>query len=70
MKDQINPDHYKVGNIETYDFITAKKLSYTLGNVIKYVVRCEHKGGIVDLQKAMWYLQKAIDNYDRSEHTS
>lgn len=66
MTDQINPSHYKQGDIETYDFIFAKKLSYALGNVIKYIVRHKFKGGIVDLQKAMWYLQKAIDEYDRS----
>ena len=66
MTDQINPSHYKQGNIETYDFIMEKKLSYPLGNVIKYIVRHKFKGGVVDLEKAKWYLQKAIDEYDRS----
>ena len=66
MTDQINPSHYKQGNIETYDFIIAKKLSYALGNVIKYIVTYKFKGGLVDLEKAKWYLQKAIDDYDRS----
>ena len=66
MTDQINPSHYKQGNIETYDFISPKKLSYALGNVIKYIVRHKFKGGVVDLEKAKWYLQKAIDEYDRS----
>ena len=66
MTDQINPSHYKQGNIETYDFIIAKKLSYALGNVIKYIVRHKFKGGVVDLEKAKWYLQKEIDDYDRS----
>jgi hypothetical protein len=65
MTDQINPSHYKQGTIETYDFIMDKKLSYPLGNVVKYIVRHNHKGGVVDLQKAMWYLQRAIDDYDR-----
>tara|TARA_R100000734_G_C3218856_1_gene31155 strand:+ start:73 stop:285 length:213 start_codon:yes stop_codon:yes gene_type:complete len=70
MTDQINPNHYKTGNIETYDFIIAKNLSYALGNVIKYIVRHKYKGGIVDLEKAKWYLQKAIDEYDRSKGSS
>lgn len=65
MTDQINPSHYKQGTIETYDFIMDKKLSYPLGNVVKYIIRHKHKGGVVDLQKAMWYLQRAIDDYDR-----
>jgi len=34
--------------------------------VIKYIVRHKFKGGVVDLEKAKWYLQKAIDEYDRS----
>ena len=30
-------------------------------NVIKYVIRYHEKGGIVDLQKARWYLERLID---------
>ena len=33
--DPVNhPEHYKVGGIETIDFIEAKSLSYNLGNVV------------------------------------
>jgi hypothetical protein len=56
-----HPAHYTAGNIETYDFIVAKKLSYELGNVVKYVSRAEYKGNkLQDLQKARWYLDAAI----------
>ena len=56
-----HPAHYTAGNIETYDFIVAKKLSYELGNVVKYVSRAEYKGNkLQDLQKAQWYLTAAI----------
>jgi hypothetical protein len=56
-----NPTHYKVGGIETIDFIEAKKLCYHLGNVVKYVTRAEHKGSrLEDLQKARWYLDREI----------
>jgi len=59
--DPINPDHYKVGGIETADYIDAKKLGYNLGNVIKYVSRANHKGNpLEDLQKAKWYLERQI----------
>ena len=59
--DPINPDHYKIGGIETADFIEAKKLGYNLGNVIKYVSRADHKGErIEDLKKAQWYLEREI----------
>jgi hypothetical protein len=60
--DNVNhPDHYKVGGIETIDFIEAKGLDYYLGNVVKYVSRANHKGNRrEDLEKAKWYLNRAI----------
>ena len=63
--DNVNhPAHYKVGGIETIDFIEAKKLSYNLGNVVKYITRADHKGNTIeDLQKARWYLNREIANH-------
>ena len=63
--DNVNhPAHYKVGGIETIDFIEAKKLSYNLGNVAKYITRADHKGNVIeDLQKARWYLNREIANH-------
>ena len=58
-----HPPHYKVGGIETIDFIEAKGLDYHLGNVIKYISRANHKGSkLENLKKAQWYLSRAIDN--------
>lgn len=61
--DSVNhPPHYKVGGIETIDFIEAKGLGYHLGNVIKYVTRSDHKDNkLEDLRKAQWYLTRAIE---------
>lgn len=63
--DNVNhPAHYKVGGIETIDFIEAKQLNYNLGNVVKYITRADHKGNnIEDLQKARWYLNREIANH-------
>ena len=60
--DNVNhPAHYKVGGIETIDFIEAKKLNYNIGNVVKYVTRADHKGNrLEDLEKARWYLDREI----------
>ena len=56
-----HPAHYKVGGIETIDFIDAKQLDYYLANVVKYVSRADHKGNRKqDLEKAKWYLDRAI----------
>jgi len=61
-KETVNhPPHYKVGGIETIDFIEAKGLDYCLGNVVKYITRADHKGNKKeDLLKAQWYLTRAI----------
>jgi len=60
--DAVNhPPHYKVGGIETIDFIEAKKLNYNLGNVVKYIARADHKNNRQqDLEKAMWYLTREL----------
>ena len=60
--DPVNhPAHYKVGGIETIDFIEAKKLNYNMGNAVKYISRADHKGNKKqDLEKAVWYIQREI----------
>ena len=60
--DPVNhPEHYKVGGIETIDFIEAKGLSYHLGNVVKYITRADHKGNRLQAsEKAQWYLSREI----------
>jgi len=56
-----HPAHYKVGGIETIDFIEAKKLNYNIGNVVKYLTRADNKGNkLEDLRKAQWYLTREI----------
>lgn len=59
-KDNINPTHYKQGNIEVIDFILDQQLNYLEGNVIKYVSRYKYKNGLEDLKKAQWYLNKIM----------
>jgi hypothetical protein len=66
-EDNVNhPPHYKVGGIETIDFIEAKKLNYNLGNVIKYITRADHKGSRnEDLKKALWYLNREVSKLSK-----
>jgi hypothetical protein len=59
-KDNINPSHYKQGNIEVIDFILDQRLNYLEGNVVKYVSRYKYKNGLEDLKKAQWYLNKIM----------
>jgi len=69
--DNINPKHYKIGGIETFDFIEAKlseeQLSgFCKGLIFKYLARSDHKGKLEDLKKAKWYLDKLINKLDKS----
>ena len=58
-----NPKHYdRVGfGIQPLEYITANELDFLEGNVIKYVTRYPHKGGVNDLLKARTYLEKLIE---------
>ena len=69
ITDNVNhPAHYKVGGIETIDFIEAKNLSYHLGNVVKYIARADSKGNREeDLLKARWYLNREIAKFSKEQ---
>jgi hypothetical protein len=69
LTDNVNhPAHYKVGGIETIDFIEAKQLGYNLGNVVKYVSRARYKVGLLeDLKKAEWYLKREIATLEKAK---
>lgn len=53
------PAHYDKA-IQPWDYISANKLGYYEGNVIKYITRYKDKGGIDDLKKAQAYITKMI----------
>ena len=59
------PIHYAAGSIECIDAIEAQLSAeefrgYLKGNVIKYLWREKHKGGVESLKKANWYLNRII----------
>jgi hypothetical protein len=63
--DNVNhPAHYNQGGIECIEAIKAATgsgfIKYCTGNVIKYLWRYDNKGGLEDLKKAAWYLDRAI----------
>ncbi len=63
--------HYKkYGNLQPWDVITAWNLGYLDGTALKYIARWKDKNGIEDLKKAIHFLQKTIEVYDkRNIHT-
>ena len=59
-------EHYKKGSIEPITVIRDWKLGFSLGNVVKYIGRAEHKDNkLADLKKALWYLQDEIDALEK-----
>ena len=46
--------------------IEAFGLGFNLGNALKYLVRHEEKGGLVDLKKAQWHLDREIANREKA----
>lgn len=62
--DPIRPDYYHGTAVD--DFIDEFKLGFRLGNAVKYIARHEHKDGLKDLKKALWYLTKEIEKRERS----
>jgi hypothetical protein len=62
--DPVNPSHYKQGAIECIEAIKAATgegfVGYVWGNVLKYLWRWPKKGGVDDLKKARWYLDRLI----------
>lgn len=65
-KETVNhPEHYKGKKLEVIDIIDDYNLSFSLGNVIKYVLRAGKKEDAVeDLEKARWYLNREIDDLE------
>jgi hypothetical protein len=63
-----HPKHYNEGNIEAINIIEAWGLNFSVGNVIKYMLRAPHKGEqLEDLEKAKWYLERHIENVKKGQ---
>lgn len=69
MNDRVNhPKHYTSGKVECIDAIESATVNLSgieavcTANVIKYVWRWRQKGGLEDLKKARWYLDRLIEH--------
>ena len=57
IKENVSPDYYARYDIEPISFIMRNGIPYAEGNVIKYVLRHDMKGGVEDIDKAIRYLE-------------
>jgi len=69
----INPDHYKYGSIEVIEFLKQMltQEEYLGGlkfSIWQYLLRYERKGGLEDLEKAQWYLEKIMEEWESREN--
>jgi hypothetical protein len=60
-----HPLHYTTGKIEVIDYLQDKLPAemfegFCVGNSLKYLSRYRYKGGLDDLKKARWYLDRII----------
>jgi Protein of unknwon function (DUF3310) len=62
----VNPSHYKQGEVECIDALEAATINLKgidavcTANAIKYLWRWKEKGGVEDLEKSIWYINKII----------
>jgi len=65
---QVGGSHYKPGsNVQHWDFVAQNDLSYLVGCTTKYLVRHREKSGRQDLEKALHYIEKLRELYDRAQ---
>lgn len=71
-QDAVNhPAHYTQGGIECIDALAAATVGKTgieavcVANVIKYLWRYESKGGIEDVKKARWYIERLVGEMEQ-----
>lgn len=71
MSDPVNhPSHYRGGVYEAINVISAWRLDFARGNVVKYVCRAglkDRRTELEDLKKARFYLDHAIAQLSESE---
>lgn len=62
----VHPKHY-IQHPSGVECITiTEHMNFCLGNAVKYIWRADLKGGVEDLEKAKWYIQREIEKRTRS----
>ena len=64
------PEHYTSGSVECIDAMIETQgieavIDFCICNAFKYIWRHNLKNGIEDVKKALWYLNKAVQLYER-----
>jgi len=71
-----HPAHYTAGKVECIDAIESATVgltggaAYCTGDAIKYLWRWHRKGGVEDLKKARWYIDRLIKMAGNEERSA
>lgn len=57
LDNQIGGNHYTKYSIQPIEYITANKLNFIEGNIVKLITRHRDKGKTVDIDKLIHYAQ-------------
>ena len=55
-----NPRHYRSHPSGVECIQVTEHMGFCLGNAMKYLWRADLKGGVEDLRKACWYIEREI----------
>lgn len=61
MSDNVNhPKHYNEHPSGIECIQITEHMNFNIGNAMKYLWRSDHKNGIEDLSKAIWYINREM----------
>ena len=62
-----HPPHYTSHPSGVECIQVTEHMGFCLGNAVKYIWRADLKNGLVDLQKARWYIDREIKKREAAE---
>lgn len=67
--DAVNhPKHYNAHPSGVECIAITEHMNFCIGNAFKYLWRADHKNGVEDLKKAIWYIQRRIAMLEKAGH--
>jgi hypothetical protein len=63
---QVGGTHYRTKSIQPWDAMESwmsreEFVGFLRGNALKYLARCNDKGGVEDVKKAQHYIEKLLE---------
>ncbi len=65
MAEAVNhPKHYNLNPSGVECITVVEHMNFNRGNAVKYLWRADHKNGLEDLKKALWYIDREIQRLE------